>query len=267
MIGIVNLLLAASISTFPRPDADMPHFSESAASVDNALAGYVNPAGLAPQSVMAFRYMHAFTDTTFKGDDGVMLATHGVFVSLEWLNHTNDIFRRKYLMASGTRLFKDFYWGLSYAWFGAASEVYRKKQVFKLGFQYIPSRNLAFGLVVDDLNRPRFGDFQSDRLYTLAAAVFTKQKEIMFSIDAFVDEGQGFSRSNALFRIEVRPSSKFVLAGDYRTEGFLRIGVRYLLEYIDVGIVGQFFESDLKGGTIHYSQGPVPIRRGSSGVY
>jgi len=60
---LVTLALLATAFTYPRPSSDIATYSQSVATVDNVAAGYINPAGLAPQFAMGLRYMHAFTDS------------------------------------------------------------------------------------------------------------------------------------------------------------------------------------------------------------
>jgi len=196
---LVTLALLATAFTYPRPSSDIATYSQSVATV---------------------------TDSSYKGDDGFILATRGSFVSIQWLKHTNGHFRRKYMVAGGKRMFPNFYWGISYAWFNG-SDYYSNKKVWKAGFQYDFNRNISFGLVIDDLNRPKFGDIQTERFYTLGAAITSNQRRITFSIDTYLEEKSGLDNTEVMFRLEFKPSKTINIAGDYRTEGFFRIGLVY----------------------------------------
>jgi len=262
---ITIILLSVSLAQ-PRVDSDMPLCSESVATVDNIIAGFVNPAGLAPKYAMGFCYIHSFTDSTFKGDDGLMLTTRGSLISVQWLKHTTSlhpdesISRRKYLFASGRQMMPNFYWGLSYAWFGG-SDIYSKKKIWKTGFMYRPDNRISLGLVVDDITRPKIGDVQLERYYTLGAAFFTAQRKLAFSIDAYYQEKDDFDQIEAMFRIELRKSGKFRLFGDYRTERMFRVGLGYLIDYVELGGCVKYQEKDYLGGSFFYNQGPMPGRR------
>ena len=260
MNALLTLILITTAWTYPRVDADMPLFPQSAATVDNIVAGLINPAGLAPGSIIGMRYMHAFTDSSFKGDDGFIISTRGTVFSLQWLNHTNDIFRRKFLIANGKRLYKGLYWGLSYAWFTGSSNVYKKKKVWKAGFLYRPRPSLSFGLVIDDINRPKYGDTQTERFYTLAAAYVAFQRKLVFSVDSYYQEKDKFDEIEALFRVEYKTSKKLRIVSAYQTDGFIQIGIAYLFEYVDIGLSSRFIENDYLGGTFYYNQGPMPGR-------
>jgi hypothetical protein len=74
--------------------------SESVATSSFVSSGMINPAGLAFHSSMGLRYSHSFTDSTFKGDDAVMISSRRGFFGLEWLNHTTDNFRRKFTLGT-----------------------------------------------------------------------------------------------------------------------------------------------------------------------
>ena len=254
---LVTFVLLATAFTYPRPSSDIATYSQSVATVDNVAAGYINPAGLAPQFAMGLRYMHAFTDSSLKGDDAFIMATRGSFVSIQWLKHTNGHFRRKYMVAGGKKMFPNFYWGISYAWFNG-SDYYSNKKVWKSGLLYHFGRNMSFGLVIDDINRPKFGDLQTERFYTLGAAITSNQRKITFSIDTYFEEKSDIGDSEAMFRIEFKPFKTINIAGDYRTEGFFRIGLVYLFDYVDMGICSRFHEKDYLGGSFYYNQGPMP---------
>jgi hypothetical protein len=95
IIAIFVCLCILTAAAFAEIDSDMEIFPQSAATVGDISAGLVNPAGLGPENVMGFRYMHSYSDSSFKGDHGALFGMNGVMVSMQWLKHTNDIFRRK----------------------------------------------------------------------------------------------------------------------------------------------------------------------------
>jgi len=240
-----------------QPDADLPIYSESISAVSNVTAGFVNPAGLALPYVMGFRYMHAYTDSSFGGDDAVILATRGNLVSLQWLKTEDGIFRRKYLLAGGKRLAQRVYWGVSYAWFGGSSEKYNKKKVWTIGFLYAAREDLTLGLVVDDINRPKFGNLQLERLYSVGATFATLKGKLKLSADFALREKSKFRRTQSQFRLEADPISVFKFAADYNDDGMFRIGFGVLFNYIDIGSGAEATSSDFQRGNIYYNQGPI----------
>lgn len=254
----VCFLLLAAVSVYPQVEADMPLFSQSVATVSDVSAGMINPAGLAPEYVLGLRYIHAFPDSSIKGDDGFILGMKGTLFSIQWLKHTNDIFRRKYLLASGVRLFQNFYWGLSYAWFGGtSSDIYHKKNIYKIGFLYRPKPTISLGFVVDNLNRPKFINKSLERLYTLGVGLRPLGNKFTFSVDSYIHEKDDLDKIESLFRLQIKPMPKITLVADYRTEGFIKAGLAYTLSQAETGVSSRFSESDFIGGSFYYNQGPV----------
>jgi len=238
-------------------DSDMEFLPQSVATSTNISAGFVNPAGLGYGSVMALRYMHSYYDSTFKGDNGLMLASRGNLISIQWLKHTTGISRRKYLLAGGKHLFTDFYWGLSYAWFSSSNELYKKKKVWKLGFLYYPRPQMSVGLVVDDLNAPKFGERKMNRLYTLGAAIRLMKNKVIFSIDSNLRENADIDEIESMFRIEVKASKVINLVAHYRTEGFIQVGMVIQINHIGIGLGNRFYEKEYRGGNFFYNQEPM----------
>jgi len=238
-------------------DSDMDFLPQSVATSTNISAGFVNPAGLGFGLVMALRYMHSYYDSTFKGDNGLMLASRGNLVSIQWLKHTTGISRRKYLLAAGKRMFPDFYWGLSYAWFSSSNELYKKKKVWKLGFLYYPMPQISVGFVIDDLNSPKFGVRKLDRLYTIGAAVRLLNNNVIFSMDSRLREKDDFDEIESMFRLEFTASKKINLVAHYRTEGIIQVGMILQIDHLGIGFGARFSEKNYRGGNIFYNQEPM----------
>ncbi len=238
-------------------DSDMDFLPQSVATSADISAGFVNPAGLGCGFVMALRYMHSYYDSTFKGDNGIMLASHGDLVSVQWLKHTTGISRRKYLLAGGKRFFPGAYWGISYAFFSSSDELYKKKKIWKMGFLYWPNSTFSFGLVIDDLNAPKFGGRKLNRLYTLGAAVHLLNNRAIFSIDSILRERDNWEKTESMFRLEFKASKKINLVSHYRTEGFIQVGLILQIEQIGLGFGNTFKENDYRGGNFFYNQEPM----------
>ncbi|MCP4581278.1 MAG: hypothetical protein GY839_06640 [candidate division Zixibacteria bacterium] len=255
-----TVLLLCSIG-IAEIDSDMDIFSESVATVSNVAAGLVNPAGLGYGIVMSFRYMHSYSDSSFSGDNGFLLATRGNMISIQWMKHTNGVFRRKYLASAGKRLFPNFYWGISYAWFSAADPIYKDTKIWKIGFLYHPQKMTSLGLVVDDLNAPSLGDTTLHRLYTLAGAIKLARGKAILSIDSQMRENEDFEDIESVFRLEVNASSLIRLVADYQTGGFFHVGLALKFDHIGFGSGSRFSKDSFLGGNLFYNQEPVTNSR------
>jgi hypothetical protein len=260
ILALAFVLLCFACTANAEIDSDMDIISQSVASVNDISAGFVNPAGLGLGWVMALRYIHAFPDSTLKGDDGLMLATRGNMISIQWLYHTNDVFRRKFLLAAGKRMFPDFYWGLSFAYF-TGNEMYKKKQVWKLGIIYKPINDVSFGMVIDDLNEPSFSGYRVNRLYTVGASVRVKQVKGEFSADAWLRENDSFNKLEAKFRVQFVPLKEISIVAHYITEGEIQLGLIYNLPNISIGAGLNYLEDDFRGGNFYYNQLPRTSHR------
>jgi len=238
-------------------DTDMDFLPQSVATSTNVSAGFVNPAGLGYGFVMALRYLHSYYDSTFKGDNGLILATRGNLVSIQWLKHTNGISRRKFLLAGGKRIFPGIYWGISFAWFSSSNDFYKKKKIWKLGFLYYPDSPFSAGFVIDDLNAPTFNERKLTRLYTLGAAVHLANDRAVFSIDSSLREKGDWNEIESMFRLEFKASNNICLVTHYRTEGFIQVGLTFQFNHIGLGFGNRFTEKDYQGGNFFYNQEPM----------
>ncbi len=253
------LLLAPSIFAQGDIDSDMDVFSQSIATGDDISVGFFNPANLANGPMMALRYMHATTDSTIKGDDGFMLATRGTLLSVQWLNHTNGVFRRKFLFAGSKLLFPNFYWGLSIAYFNG-NEMYKDKQIWKLGTLYTPMPFVNLAAVVDDINQPKFDGYQVKRLYVVGIGIKANNLKLRVSADAWMRENEQLEDVRAKLRMEFTIDSKLRLAAQYLTDGRFQIGVGYNIQHISLGIAGNYIDDAYRGGNFYYNQLPIGAR-------
>jgi len=253
-------MLLLPLAAFAGIDSDMDMFTESVATVDNLEAGFVNPAGLGVKYVMSFRYIHSYSKYSFKGDNGGALATNGNMAAAQWLKHTNGVFRRKFTLAAGKPLVEKLYWGLSFAYFNG-SEIYKGKKAWKLGFMYHPSTPLWFGLTVDDLNRPKIGKTQIERLYTAGAAYKDWRGRGQLSVDVWNSEQEKFKELKARVRLELRFKQSYRLAFQYMSDGEIQLGLSIDVNYIGLGFGTRFRDGDFNGGNFYYNQKPVEDSR------
>ena len=254
------------------PVAGVDYYSQSVATTDRITSGMVNPAGLGFWSSIGLHYAHSFTDSSYSGDDGAMLSSRRGFFAIEWLNHTDDAFRRKYTLALGDKIAPDFYVGLSYSWFGGSNSFYRGKKDWKLGFMYHPRPFASLGFVLDRLNEPKFGGIRQKRLYRPGAGVRPFGEKLTFSVDGRWVEGEDISTVDGNFRIATGPFRGVSFFTDYRTEGEWRLGLSFNFDQTTVGAQGRTARTDdLAGGTYFAeltalrSESPFS-RRGRTGI-
>ena len=232
------------------PVDGLEYQSESVATTDQITAGIINPAGLAFYGAMGIRYTHSFTDSSYKGDDGLLISSRRGFFALEWLNHTSDSFRRKYTLGMGDRLAPNFYLGFSYSWFGGSDEFYKKMKSWKLGMMYHPRPFASMGLVADRLNQPEFGAETQKRLYRAGLAIRPFGEKFTISSDLRWLEGKGVNRLQGNFRAAFSPYRGIFFSADYATEGSWRIGLTFDFEQTRVGTQGRLDNSqDFAGGS------------------
>ena len=233
LVLILLTLLCAQASADPVDGVD--YQSESVATTDKTSSGFMNPAGLGYFNSMGFEYIHNFTDSTYKGDDGALLTSHGFFFGLEWLRHDDNIFRRKYTLGLGDRIFNNFYGGLSYSWFGGSNEIYKGQKDWKLGLMYHPRPFASLGLVVDRLNQPKFGLFKQYRLYQPGIAFRPFGDKFTISADGRFYEKRHFNKMQGNIRLAVGPFHSVNLVSEYRTEGQWRLGLVFDIQQSRVG--------------------------------
>ncbi len=236
---IIVFVIFQSIILSADPLDGLDYQSESVATSNIVSAGMINPAGLAFFSSIGVRYSHSFTDSSYKGDDALMINSRRGFFGIEWLNHSSGKFRRKYTIAMGDRLAPNFYIGLSYDRFNG-NTLYNKKNSWKIGLLYHARPSIALGLTVDRLNEPRFQLDRQERLYRPGIAVRPFGKKYSFSSDARWIEGESLSKLNSNFRAAIGPFKKLSFSIDYATEGLWRLGFTYDLEQTKIGTQGRY---------------------------
>jgi protease IV len=226
--------------------------SESVATADRSTSGIFNPAGLAFWNAMGLYYAHSFTDSSYKGDDGAILSSHSTFFSVEWLNHGNNIFRRKYTIASGDRLFQDFYLGLSYSWFGGSNAYFDRKKDWKFGLLYHPRPFASLGFVVDRINEPKLGGIRQRRLYQPGLALRPFGDLFTISADGRLVEKQALSKLQGDFRLAAGPFHGVSVITQYRTEGQWRLTLAFDIQQTRIGGQGRLANKNKFDGGAYF---------------
>src|SRR3990172_11965839 len=94
----------------------------SVAYSDDIWAIQYNPAGLGQGRGWQLYYTHAYSDSSFEGDNGVFMSAGGLGFSSEWLVTQRSAAYRKYSLASGLKFEDRFFIGSSYSWFGSKNK-------------------------------------------------------------------------------------------------------------------------------------------------
>jgi len=235
ILAIFLSLCLVPIAVFAELDSDMELFPQSAATVNDISTGLINPAGLAADNVMGLRYMHSYSDSSFKGDHGLLFGLNGTMVSMQWLKHTDNIFRRKVLIAGGKRMFPNFYWGFSYGFFYKSNKFYDNKKLLKTGIIYRPIPEVSLGLVIDDILRPKFGDRNIERLYNPAIGIRPFGSKLTFSVDGYIREKESISDMQSQVRVEIVPKTGMSLVAAFRDDGSIHAGLTYSFGQSQVG--------------------------------
>lgn len=250
LLSAIAFIVLACAAARGDPVDGLEYQSESVATAGQITAGIINPAGLAFYGAMGVRYTHSFTDSSYKGDDGLLISSRRGFFALEWLNHTSNSFRRKYTLGIGDRLAPDLYLGLTYSWFGGSDELYKKMKNWKFGMMYHPRPFVSLGLVADRLNQPDFGTETQRRLYRGGLAVRPFGERFTVSSDLRWLEGENVNKLQGNLRAGFGPYRGIFVSADYAAEGSWRIGVTFDFEQTRVGTQGRLSNSqDFAGGS------------------
>jgi protease-4 len=265
----VPVLLILSAFFFHECQADpvdgVDYQSQSVATVDRSLSGIINPAALGFWNSMGLEYAHSFTDSSYKGDDGLLLASRGTFFSIEWLHHDDGIFRRKYTLGLGDRVLPNFYAGLSYAWFGGGSTVYKGRKDWKFGLLYHPRPFASLALAVDRINEPRFGGVRQERLYRPGLGLRPFGDKFTFSADALIQEKRSISRTVGIYRVGVGPFRGVSFVTGYRSDGQWRFNLNFDFQQTRIGGQIKYRDEDhFAGGTYFIDVSAEVYRSGFS---
>ncbi|HBC46311.1 MAG TPA: hypothetical protein DCZ43_04625, partial [candidate division Zixibacteria bacterium] len=239
------------------------YLSQSVATVDRTNSGIVNPAALGFWTSMGLQYAHSFTDSTYKGDDGLLLASKGAFFSIEWLHHSTNISRRKYTLATGDRIFRNFYAGISYGWFSGPKSIYKSRKDWKIGLLYHPKPFASLGLVVDRINQPTFAGFKQKRLYQPGIGLRPFGEKLTFSADGLFLEGKALSHGHGIFRLVAGPFRGISLTTDYRNPREWRFGITYDVQQTRLGGQARLVrDTHYAGGTYFIEAGAEEFGEG-----
>jgi len=246
------LIFILSVAVSGDPFDGIEYQSESVATTGYVTSGLSNPAGLAFYGSMGMRYTHSFTDSTYKGDDAFLVASRKGFISLEWLNHSTNIFRRKFTVGMADKIGRNFYLGLTYSWFTGSNELYKNKKNWKFGTLYHPKPNLSLALVIDRINEPDFNSQKQRRLYRPGMALRFLGDKLTLSADGRWKEGEDFDLLEGNFRVGIKPRRGTSFTCEYRTEGMFLIGLTFDFNKSKVGFQGRTRSGDQFAGGSYF---------------
>jgi protease-4 len=146
----------------------------TAASPDDPLAIWTNPALLAEGRAGGFSYLHTFSDSSLSGDDAFSLCLGSLAFGAEFYNLTASPYSastktaQRYTLASAQRLFRGVYYGTSYSWHSSQISELDDATTWSVGVLVRPHRMLSVGVVARDLNRPTYYGNRFEPIYEAA---------------------------------------------------------------------------------------------------
>jgi protease-4 len=207
----------------------------SAAVSDDALSLKFNPAGLGWNRSFQGYFLHTYSDSSFKGDYALFLATHGLGFSAEWLGNVEKPTYRKYSLGTGFKIMDGFYLGTTYSWFGSKDKDYHGLKSWNAGFLIRPFSFISLGAIARDLNRPVCQDVKTNISFDLGLALRPAGDRITFSIDGIMDEKERLKDASTRYQISVEPLDGLLLAGDIDNDGNYGINFRINFPFSGLG--------------------------------
>ncbi len=152
------------------------------AATGDPLALWINSASLGTGKSKGISYIHTYTDSTFSGDDAFSLSFGGLAFGAEFFDlydrvtteqgtERRKFATRRYTLAFGRRLFRNFYFGTSYAWHTSRLSDIDKGSSWAIGALLRPHKTTSIGFAARDLNEPRYYGTRFKPIYETSLAV------------------------------------------------------------------------------------------------
>lgn len=240
LAGILSLLFISSGSAYQSPTESFILPYNSVASSDDVFAIGFNPAGLGLKRSFQTGFFHTFFDSSFEGDNALLISAGTFGFSAEWLGNITSRTYRKYTLAHGGKLFAErFYWGTSYSWFGSRHKEYDDLSSWNVGFLARAFEFLSLGVAAKDLNRARFLGEKTEVSYDFGLAArplngFWRDR-LTFSVDASFAQKQKLNDATTRFRAETELVDGFIFFGDVDNDGNFGLGGRINLPHFGGG--------------------------------
>jgi protease-4 len=198
----------------------------SVAFSDDASALMFNPAGLGWKRGSQFLYLHSYSDSTFKGDNGIFFSFGNAAFAAEWLGYEKDIRYRKYTLALGFEIMPRLYFGSSYSWFGSKIEEYDDLSSWRVGLLARPCPYFSLGAVARDLNQPTFFGEKIEVGYDLGIAIRPFTDRVTFFADASMEDKEKFEDGEFRYGAQVEILDGLILSGDVDNDGNFGVNLR-----------------------------------------
>jgi len=217
----------------------------SVAYSDDIWAIQYNPAGLGVARGWQLYYTHAYSDSSFKGDNGIFMSAGGLGFSSEWLGTQNSTTYRKYSLAYGLKLDQRFFMGSSYSWFSSKNQDLDKLSSWNAGIIFRANQYLSLGALVSDLNRPTYLNQKTDIGFNYGVSFRPWQDRLTLAVEGFSTEKQRLKDTRLTYKLEAEPTDGLILYGLLDQDKNYGLGVRFNLTNFCLGSFNFFAK---KGG-------------------
>jgi protease-4 len=226
------------------------------ATSDDAFSLNLNPAGLATKRGLQAFYIHSYySDSTFKGDDALLLALGRLAFQVEWMGYGQPVDWQRYSLAYGAKICPYFYLGTTYSWFGSENRDYDKLNLWDFGFMSRPCRFFSIGGRVSNFNRPYLFGQRIDRTWDLAIALRPFGERYTFALDGRWQEPEGFEKVTPTARLFAQPIDGLVLSGMLDDKNNYGFNVEFNLSRLGAGVYSKFNSKEnerFRGGSTYF---------------
>ena len=246
---VLLILIACQLAAADSPKVSTSLPSSSVAVSDDALATFLNPAGLgAGQRGFNLYYLRA-AETDFGVGDALLISAAKAGFGMEFATGKDGVDFNRYTLSSGSGIGPSIYWGTGYSWINSDDEAYDKLTSWSLGLMF-RRQYLSTGIIARDLNRPRFRGERLGRTYDFGIAIRPSTSRITLSIDARkVEKVEGLDFN---FAAEVRPFRWAILRGSVNDDSSfdLRFGINF--RQFGLGMYNRFDENQEHRNSVGY---------------
>ena len=249
LCAVLLVLTACQLVAADSPKVSTPLPSSSVAVSDDALATFLNPAGLgAGQRGFNLYYLRA-AETDFGVDDALLISAAKAGFGMEFATGKDGVDFNRYTLSSGSGIGPSIYWGTGYSWINSDDAAYDKLTSWSLGLMF-RRRYLSTGIVARNFNRPRFRGERLGRTYDFGIAIRPSTSRITLSIDARkVEKVEGLDFN---FAVEVRPFRWVTLRGSVNDDSSfdIRFGINF--RQFGLGMYNRFDENQEHRNSVGY---------------
>ena len=213
--------------------------TNSVAMADDALATYINPAGLGTNRVLNLYYLRTY-HSNLPGDDALFISAPGSGFSMEFVNGADDIDFSRYSVSAGHHFGNSLFFGTNYSWINSDDMYYDKYKSMSVGLMY-RRRYFSIGAIGRDLNRPKFQDQKLGRTYDIGIALRPGTWRTTFSLD--MHKTQDVREIDLSYAFELRPIREVIFRGTYNSDNSFDIRFGINIGHFGVGNANFYDES------------------------